>query len=133
MARKSYYEIALEDYTASKILYQSGLYNKSGISAYECIEKLLKYVINHYEISPVELLHSHNLKTLRNSIIDYFPDLDFTLEDIGIMTGLYFDLRYPSLDNYDIDKTKSEEIIDVMERVKKSVEVIIDYSNTSKE
>ena len=79
--------------TIEAILMQNSLTNIIAFHAQQCVEKCLKAI--HEEFAG-ELLKSHNLIRLYESVKSYLPDLliEFTL--LEKLTALYTDSRYPA-------------------------------------
>lgn len=123
--KHDYYFYAEQDYMACKALYAAEVFNSVGSHASEAIEKYMKHIIQVYDMGDEELLHSHNLKALRLVVKNNFKDFDFTIAGLGEISGLYFDMRYPSNSPYDIDKEVSEKLLDIVERVKVSTDRIL--------
>lgn len=123
--KHDYYFYAEQDYKVCKALYTAEIFNSVGSHASEAVEKYMKQIIQVFDIGDEELLRSHNLKALRLVIINNFKDFDFTIEDLGEISGLYFDMRYPSNSPYDIDEEISEKLLHIVGRVKSSTDLIL--------
>lgn len=120
-----YYFYAEQDFMACKALYEAEIFNSVGSHASEAVEKYMKHIIQVFDIGDEELLHSHNLKALSLVVKKNFKDFDFTTEDLGEISGLYFDMRYPSNSPYDIDKDISEKLLNIVEKIKASTDRIL--------
>lgn len=127
--KHDYYFYAEQDYMSCKALYEMGIYNTVGSHACEAAEKYMKHIIQVFDIGDEELLHSHNLKALRLIVIENFKHFKFSLEDLGELSGLYFDMRYPSNSPYDLDKEVSLKLIDIVKNIKLSSDEILGNAN----
>lgn len=123
---KTYYELALEDYKSTEVLYNAGFYNHVATNCQQAVEKFMKHLIVVKDLSTdVNLLRSHNLKSLYSCIKAAYPDFAFGIVEYGFLSGVYYDVRYPSGNNYDIEDIDAVECLKIAKGVKETVDLIL--------
>lgn len=129
----SYYGLAYNDYLyASNMLEvagQIGNYNVVASLCAQSAEKYMKFIIEKYFIhdeSSIELLRSHNLRSILNKIKELFKDCPLSSKDYKWLGDFYFDSRYPGDNFIHVNKEDGEECCRLVEELQLWVDSIKD-------
>ena len=127
--KKSYYDIAMEDYKFLLFYYQhldeAPNYNAIVVQEQQIVEKLLKYILDTKidSAETIDLLKSHKLANLLREI-NQFMDCPLNVSDMRFLTDFYFDGRYPSRDYITAEKQDAITGFRIVEAAKAWVDAV---------
>ena len=125
MSTISYLVIANNDYKYFVKSIDYTYLNPSAIQAQQVIEKYLKYLVETFCVDessvPISALRSHNLITLNRALINEGIDLGLDRGKLALISGFYFDMRYPGENFYYITKEEFDESLEFVKEVRNKV------------
>ena len=127
----SYLGIARNDYLYAKNAMSTGkeIGNFNGVAALcaQSGEKYLKAVIEKCFVDDgdvMDLLHSHNLRSLYNKIITKF-NMNVSSKDCKWLGDFYFDARYPGDNFVTVNEEDAQECLRIVELLETDVRALI--------
>lgn len=134
---KSYYDIANNEYSYLLKTYEAAdldYFNPIVVQCQQIIEKLLKHIIQNYCLNKdySEILRSHKLLTLYNTILSNFPDFILDLPELREIGDFYFDVRYPSVDYTEVTKEVAYNVVRNTSTIKNEVDKLIERLESNK-
>ncbi|KSV58738.1 HEPN domain-containing protein [Acetivibrio ethanolgignens] len=135
----SYVGMADNDYAYAKcgieVGDRLGNYNGTASIAAQAAEKYLKAVIEMCftdDADAMDLLHSHNLRSLYNKIILKF-ELHVSSKDCKWLGDFYFDARYPGDNFVTVNKEDAEECLRLLDILSNDVHRILEDEEVQRE
>lgn len=131
MQQNSYLGRGINDYLYAKssmIDHNQSEYNWPVVILSEAADKLLKAVVETKlidESSCIQLMRTHNLRTIVSKLVEKFPDMKLSSKDIKWLGDFYFDARYPGDDFIEVSLEDAIEAIKIVEYILIEVEKIL--------
>lgn len=130
MNKRSYYDVAMNDYEHFNWLIQSKdlahTRNPITIQAQQIVEKLLKYVLEEIACNEdnTELLRQRKIRSLGAAVKDQVGVTVISADDARFLTEFYFDARYPGENYIEATAEDVDRAIQVTKSVVESVQSI---------
>nr|WP_307992766.1 HEPN domain-containing protein [uncultured Niameybacter sp.] len=138
MQQNSFLGRGINDYLYAKSSMKDGTkpeYNWPAVIFAQAAEKILKAVIETKFVddsSCIQIMRTHNLRTVVNKILERFPDAKLSSKDCKWLGDFYFDARYPGDDFIIVTFEDALEAMKIVEEILVEVEKILDSVEAKK-
>lgn len=108
-------------------------YNWTAVIFSQAAEKILKAIIETKfadDSSCIQLMRTHNLRTIVAKILERFPESKFSSKDCKWLGDFYFDARYPGDDFIVVSGEDAIESMNIVESILEEAEKILDDNNS---
>ncbi len=128
MDKRSYYDVAMNDYSHFKWLVQGihldHTHNAIGVQAQQIVEKLLKHVLDRWctEEDNTDLLRSHKVQTLVREIKKQTGFEVMKIEEALFLSDFYYGARYPGEDYIEVTLEEAQRAADIVDEVVQAVD-----------
>ena len=133
MQKNSYLGRGINDYLYAKhsmLDETKGEYNWPVVIFAQAAEKILKAVVEKELVEDsccIQLMRTHNLRTIVNKLLEKFPQMNLSSKDIKWLGDFYFDARYPGDDFIEVNLEDGLEAMKIVEEILIEVEKILDF------
>lgn len=133
MQKNSYLGRGINDYLYAKhsmLEETKEEYNWPVVIFAQAAEKILKAVVEKELVEDsccIQLMRTHNLRTIVNKLLEKFPQMNLSSKDIKWLGDFYFDARYPGDDFIEVNLEDGLEAMKIVEEILIEVEKILDF------
>lgn len=112
--KNDYYEIAYNNLLYLQATLHLPFYNDIVVLAQQIAEKMLKSVVERVNIENLQMMRSHNLRALYDSVRMQYPEPVIDRGALSMLKDYYFDAKYPGENFVTVTKEECAECLNVM-------------------
>lgn len=112
--KNDYYEIAYNNLLYLQATLHLPFYNDIAVLAQQIAEKMLKSVAERVNIENLQMMRSHNLRALYDSVRMQYPEPVIDRGALSMLKDYYFDAKYPGENFVTVTKEECAECLNVM-------------------
>lgn len=112
--KNDYYEIAYNNLLYLQATLHLPFYNDIAVLAQQIAEKMLKSVAERVNIENLQMMRSHNLRALYDSVRIQYAEPTIDRGALSMLKDYYFDAKYPGENFVTVTKEECAECLKVM-------------------